>query len=217
MAYFSESRSCGCESTLCVMGILCFFWAFDSVAAHEYTVGGRNGWTVIPNDTKSESYNQWAERNIFHVGDTLLFVYKPKEDSVLQVTQESYRSCNTTNPIASLIKDGNTAFKFNSSGPFYFISGVRGHCEKSEKLHVTVLAIRGQAPVPAVVNDAPAPTPANAFSIGEGKPFYLKMAPGFSIAALPPNYNAAPHAFMQFSTPLGFMGMVGTCIVILLL
>lgn len=69
----------------------------------------------------------------------LVWKYDPKEESVLQVTKEGYDKCNTSSPIKEH-KDGNTKVELEHSGPFYFISGSHGNCEKGEKLIVVVLS-----------------------------------------------------------------------------
>ncbi|KAF2316549.1 hypothetical protein GH714_041890 [Hevea brasiliensis] len=35
---------------------------------------------------------------------------------------------------------GNTVYKLDHSGPFYFVSGVSGHCEKGQKIIIKVMA-----------------------------------------------------------------------------
>ncbi|THU53566.1 hypothetical protein C4D60_Mb10t15780 [Musa balbisiana] len=114
-----------------VLGLVSSGWAY------EFHVGGSHGWV----EHHHEKYNSWAERNRFQVNDTLLFKYKPGKDSVLLVTETAYKSCDVTSPIQSYT-DGNTIFKFNRSGPFYFISGAAGHCNRGQRLIVVVLAIR---------------------------------------------------------------------------
>jgi hypothetical protein len=79
--------------------------------------------------------------------------YDPSKDSVLQVSKKDYDSCNTSSPIA-VYKDGNTKVKLDRSGPFYFISGAEGHCEKGQKL-VTVVLSSGRG----FFNISPAPSP----------------------------------------------------------
>lgn len=54
-----------------VVGLLCLLM----VRAHksealEFTVGGQSGWT-IPSDNSTNSFNQWAERTRFQIGDSL--------------------------------------------------------------------------------------------------------------------------------------------------
>ncbi|KAF5182528.1 Early nodulin-like protein [Thalictrum thalictroides] len=111
-----------------------------SVGASEFRVGDSNGWTVSP----SFNYNQWAEKNRFQVGDSLLFVYDSDKDSVYQVTKEDYDNCNTAKPIETY-KDGHTSIRFYEFGYHYFISGNNGNCQKNEKMVVKVMAYRGSS------------------------------------------------------------------------
>ncbi|XP_010931822.1 early nodulin-like protein 18 [Elaeis guineensis] len=131
-------------------------------SAKQFMVGRSMGWTVPgPN---AMSYNQWAESNRFQIGDSLLFVYPPGQDSLLQVEKESYDTCNTTTYIQRF-DDGNTVFTFNQSGAFYFISGNEANCMKNESLVVVVLAERRQpSPPPSpspVSSSSPPPSPAS--------------------------------------------------------
>lgn len=73
-----------------------------------------------------------------------MFVYKPNQDSVLQVTKEDYQNCTTTAPLATF-NDGRTVFAFKKSGPHYFISGKKENCLKNEKLVVIVLSERSDS------------------------------------------------------------------------
>ncbi|CAB4303904.1 unnamed protein product [Prunus armeniaca] len=144
-------------STLLV--ILMLGLASSSPQAYKFIVGGKDGWILSP----SENFNHWAERHRFQVNDTLLFKYKKGSDSVLVVTKEDYFSCNTKTPKQSLT-DGDSIFKFERSGPFFFISGNAENCQKGQKLIVVVLAVRSktqrtppsQAP-PSPSSSAPSP------------------------------------------------------------
>jgi len=120
----------------------------------------------------------------------LVFVYNSSEDSVLQVTHGDYLSCSTSQPIASF-KNGNTVFKFTQPGSFFFISGASGHCQKSQKLHLIVLSIRGGTPSISPPRSPPvvaSPVPAPAALIMMGTP-----APSPSPAA-PPTSTSGPAA-----------------------
>ncbi|XP_022756307.1 early nodulin-like protein 1 [Durio zibethinus] len=108
--------------------------------AREILVGGKTDAWKIPS-SESDSLNKWAENSRFRIGDSLVWEYDGGKDSVLQVTKEAYASCNTSNPIAEH-KDGKTNVKLEKSGPFYFISGAKGHCEQGQKLLVVVLSPR---------------------------------------------------------------------------
>ncbi|XP_068644548.1 early nodulin-like protein 9 [Aristolochia californica] len=141
-------------------GIFALFVLVHVAAATEFRVGGANGWTLPPNPNFNP-YIQWAEMNRFQLGDSLLFIYPPNKDSVLQVTMEKYKNCVVDGPIASF-KDGNTLVTFNQSGPHYFISGTNGNCLKNEKMLVIVMAERGNVNRSSTSNNTKATPPASA-------------------------------------------------------
>ncbi|PRQ31228.1 putative cupredoxin [Rosa chinensis] len=145
---------------LCLF-LVCLTCFVSATEGYKFYVGGRDGWVLKP----SESYNHWAERNRFLVNDTLYFKYNKGSDSVLVVNKDSFYNCNTSNPIHKL-DDGNSEFKFDRSGPFYFISGQDGNCAKGQKLIIIVLAVRHRQTPPAQPptaappqGSAPAPVP----------------------------------------------------------
>lgn len=72
-------------------------------------------------------------------------VFKYNNDSVMVVTEEGYDQCNSLHPIL-YNNDGDTPYEFNRSGPFYFISGTAGHCEKGQKMIIRVLGHDADAP-----------------------------------------------------------------------
>ncbi|GLJ25467.1 hypothetical protein SUGI_0487580 [Cryptomeria japonica] len=135
-----------------------------SVGSNQFRVGGPRGW-FEPTGNETETYNQWAERNRFQVNDNLYFKYNPDEDSVLLVTNESYYSCNTSNPIASY-SDGNTVIKLRRPGPFFFISGAPGHCANGQKLITVVLSpyIHVVSPSPSQASNGDSNTAGTSFS-----------------------------------------------------
>ncbi|KAF8414202.1 hypothetical protein HHK36_002202 [Tetracentron sinense] len=134
------------------------------VGATEFQVGGSKEWTV-PTDPNAFAYNQWAEMKRFQIGDSLLFIYPADKDSVFQVNKEDFTNCNIARPIACFT-DGHTSFKFNQSGPYYFISGIQENCNKNEKMVVVVLVVRGnQAMNSNETNTASPPSPSPSGSI----------------------------------------------------
>lgn len=140
-----------------VLGLFSLLLLVQKGNAFEFNVGGNNGWAV-PADPNSNSHNQWAEKNRFQTGDSLLFVYSRDKDSVLSVTKEDYDNCSTDRPLQKFT-DGNTVFTFNHSGPYYFISGVKDNCLKNEKIIVVVMADRSKlAPAPNGTVAAPPPS-----------------------------------------------------------
>ncbi|KAG8365157.1 hypothetical protein BUALT_Bualt18G0075100 [Buddleja alternifolia] len=105
------------------------------VSGFQFEVGENMGWRK-PTGKEPETYNEWAARNRFHIGDSVHFKYR--KDSVLVVSSADYLTCNKSNPI-SKFDDGNTVFQFDHSGFFYFISGQPGNCESGERLIIRVM------------------------------------------------------------------------------
>ncbi|GKV53981.1 hypothetical protein SLEP1_g60491, partial [Rubroshorea leprosula] len=112
--------------------------------AFDFYVGGKQGWVLHP----SEDYNQWAGRNRFLINDNIIFKYKKGSDLVLLVNKDDYDSCKTKNPIQKM-DNGNSVFKLDRSGPFYFISGKEDQCKQGQKLIVVVLHLKRGGSAPA--------------------------------------------------------------------
>eukprot|EP00253_Pinus_taeda_P007681 PITA_07681 len=122
------------------LGIFCFLLAVQSISAFVYRIGGRKGW-VVPRESDPDAYNHWAGSHRFQIGDSLLFKYPRGRDTVLVVTEQAYNTCNTTSPVV-YADNGDSIFRFTASGPFFFISGVKGNCLKGQKLVVVVMGQR---------------------------------------------------------------------------
>ncbi|XP_030519677.2 early nodulin-like protein 3 [Rhodamnia argentea] len=143
---------------------MAIFSSIGSEAKREFVVGGRESSWQVP--SSPSQLNQWAQSNRFKVGDFLIFKYDKNADSVLQATEGDYASCSTAKPLKEY-KDGDTKLKLERSGPYYFISGAEGHCQKGQKLEVVVMsekhwskgvtATPTEAPAPAM--EAPSPAP----------------------------------------------------------
>ncbi|KAH7860172.1 hypothetical protein Vadar_010159 [Vaccinium darrowii] len=134
--------------------LVLFTGLIGCLQAHQFSVGGKEGWVLNP----SENYTHWAQRLRFQVNDTLLFKYDKGSNSVLVVTKEEYENCSTQNPIEKM-DGGDSVFKFDRSGPFYFISGNETNCEKGQKLIIVVLAVRNKPTSPPSTSPAGAPSP----------------------------------------------------------
>lgn len=114
----------------------------------------------------------------------VVFKYKKGSDSVLVVTREDYDNCNTKEPIVKM-DGGDSVFKLDRSGPFYFISGNKTNCQKGQKLIVVVLAVR----IKSVSAGAPAPTPVRSYA-----PALTPTAPPPTLMAPTPSALAPPAA-----------------------
>ncbi|ESQ30378.1 hypothetical protein EUTSA_v10011805mg [Eutrema salsugineum] len=134
--------------------LVCLLVIIHTVCAREFVVGGSKGWTV-PSD--HQLYNQWAEQSRFQINDSLLFVYRPNQDSVLQVTRDAYDSCNTDGA-TSKFTDGHTSFTLDRSGPYYFISGDKDKCHKNQKLVIIVMADRSSSNTTTPSSPPPSPS-----------------------------------------------------------
>lgn len=98
----------------------------------------------------------------------LVWKYEGGKDSVLQVSKEDYANCNISSPIGQYT-DGNTKVQLDRPGPFYFISGENGHCEKGQKLVVVVLTPRRISPAPSPVEfEGPAVAPTSGATALQG-------------------------------------------------
>ncbi|KAK8468300.1 hypothetical protein PHAVU_006G000066 [Phaseolus vulgaris] len=106
------------------------------VQCYQYKVGDLDSWG-IPISSNSQVYDKWSKYHNLKIGDSLLFLYPPSQDSLIQVTEESYKSCNLKDPILYM-NNGNSLFNITSEGEFYFTSAESGHCQKHQKLHITV-------------------------------------------------------------------------------
>ncbi|CAN0840855.1 Early nodulin-like protein 2 [Linum grandiflorum] len=135
------------------------------VSCYQYKVGDLDAWG-IPTDSNPKVYIYWAKYHNLTVGDSLLFLYPPSQDSVIQVTPQNFDSCNLKNPILYM-NNGNSLFNITQEGVFYFTSGEPGRCEKKQKIRITVGNVSATAYPPssgeALADSSSAPTSPIAF------------------------------------------------------
>ncbi|XP_010438473.1 PREDICTED: early nodulin-like protein 2 [Camelina sativa] len=127
---------------------------FTMSNGYKFYVGGRDGWVLTP----SEDYSLWSHRNRFQVNDTLHFKYAKGKESVLEVSEQEYNTCNTTHPLTSL-SDGDSLFLLSHSGSFFFISGNSQNCLKGQKLAVKVMSTVHHSHSPRHTSPSPSPSP----------------------------------------------------------
>ncbi|KAI4335827.1 hypothetical protein L6164_014436 [Bauhinia variegata] len=139
------------SNSLCLCFILFTCSNIFLVTCTEFEVGDKDGWAVPKEKSNDQMYNQWASKNRFKVDDTVRFKYE--KDSVMVVTEEEYEKCGSTRPIF-FSNNGDTVFKFDRPGLFYFISGVDGHCARGQKMIIKVLELEpAHSPQPAKENE----------------------------------------------------------------
>ncbi|MCL7047850.1 hypothetical protein MKW94_029005 [Papaver nudicaule] len=198
------------------IGLLSLVSVMQNAGASEFKVGGVNGWTVTSNP---DEHNQWAQTRRFQKGDTLLFVYKQSQDSVLQVSKEDYDNCNTGSPIAKF-EDGNTSFNLSQSGPYYFISGKELNCRNNEKLTAIVLSDRSitpppSPPTPPPSSPPPPPPSSPAATIPAPAPAGEEFTSDKTPPPPPPPPNGASSSFVSLASSIGAFVMGSSILLVL--
>ncbi|CAF1721079.1 unnamed protein product [Brassica napus] len=75
------------------------------VSSTQYKVGDLDSWGIL---TDAKVYSKWPKSHSFKIGDSsVMFLYPPSEDSMIQVTASNFKSCNTKDPILYM-NDGNS-------------------------------------------------------------------------------------------------------------
>ncbi|XVF89361.1 hypothetical protein PTKIN_Ptkin19aG0124200 [Pterospermum kingtungense] len=73
----------------------------------------------------------------FDVSWLLVFEYDNGTHNVMQVNVNDFKSCNPDSPIV-ICETGSDAIPLESVREYYFLCGVPGHCEKGQKIHITL-------------------------------------------------------------------------------
>ncbi|GAB2296695.1 hypothetical protein Dimus_030803 [Dionaea muscipula] len=151
-----------------LVATICTF--LDSATALIHVVGGSNGWEIPPNNT---FYAEWAKPRTFGLGDRLVFPYRTGAHNVLQVLEKDFETCGNDNVINHYFR-GPTIIQLNTTGEYYFYSGIGTHCEAGQKLHITVVNGPGSSgkffhstSEEMALAPAPAPTLSDTSSAGE--------------------------------------------------
>ncbi|XP_050379829.1 uclacyanin 1-like [Argentina anserina] len=124
-----------------------------------HRVGGPEGWVVPVN------YNQWSASKEFHVGDSLLFSYLKSYHNVMEVTEQAFKSCNSSSPIATY-DSGSDTIMLTRPGRYYFLCGAPNHCDGGQKVQIVVSLPKPDSPVssprptPSGLSSPPTPSPA---------------------------------------------------------
>ncbi|KAF7148228.1 hypothetical protein RHSIM_Rhsim03G0037700 [Rhododendron simsii] len=105
-----------CLTAVLTIGMLTVCATQSSGDTNYHTVGGLKGWTINVN------YAEWASREQFMVGDTLLFVYDANHYNVLEVGQTGYDSCNEKNLLMNVTDGEDGVFRLFEAKSYYFIS-----------------------------------------------------------------------------------------------
>uniref|UniRef100_A0A0E0LAI5 Phytocyanin domain-containing protein n=1 Tax=Oryza punctata TaxID=4537 RepID=A0A0E0LAI5_ORYPU len=139
----------------CVLVLFVAGGASAASPGRVFVVGGvgPRGWSQPKGS--DETYNHWASRNRFHIGDFLDFKYA-QNDSVLVVSRDDYKLCNADKPEKRFDDGADVRFRLDRNGNFYFISGAPGHCRAGQRMTVRVMADHGSL---GADGDSPAGAP----------------------------------------------------------
>ncbi|RVW96213.1 hypothetical protein VitviT2T_016878 [Vitis vinifera] len=134
--------------------------------AADYVVGGTEDAWKIPS-SPGFPLTDWAKKQRFQIGDSLIFKYDGKVHSVLELTEGDYQNCTTSKPIKKFT-DGNTKYELDRSGRFHFTGGTEEHCFNGQKLFVDVepAAHYSENELSTVFAPAPGPSKADGLRVG---------------------------------------------------
>ncbi|XP_010553576.1 PREDICTED: mavicyanin [Tarenaya hassleriana] len=150
----------------------------QEVSCAQYKVGDLDSWG-IPSSSNPSVYSKWPKFHSFQIGDSLLFLYPPSQDSVIQVTADNFKACNTKDPILYM-NDGNSLFNLTQNGSLYFTSAQPGHCQKFQKLQISVgSSAAAESPSAAAAAGPSYPTVFGSIPLPE-----KSSSPGFSFFPL---------------------------------
>ena len=93
-----------------------------------------------------------------------MFNFTTGEQDVARVTKEAFDTCNSTNPL-SLQTTGPASYTLNSTGEYYFISTLDGHCFSGQKL--AIIVTRGSPGPPSSSPVPPSPRAPVTYIVGD--------------------------------------------------
>ncbi|KAL4319565.1 hypothetical protein GQ457_18G018450 [Hibiscus cannabinus] len=116
-----------------IISMICFSF-LNGAVSEVYDVGDENGW-----DSEVD-YASWSEKYNFTVGDVLEFKYNTGQHNAFEVTESTYRTCDTSTGVLSKYESGDDKVKLNESKKYWFVCGVSGHCLGGMRFGIDVKA-----------------------------------------------------------------------------
>ncbi|KAL6873934.1 hypothetical protein ACP4OV_014016 [Aristida adscensionis] len=102
-----------------------------------YVVGGEaSGWV-----DSGVNYAAWARQYTFTVGDVLVFQYVRSQHNVYEVTESTFRTCDTgggRNGVRAKYATGNDRVALDEARGYWFICDFPGHCLGGMRFAVNV-------------------------------------------------------------------------------
>ncbi|KAB1199388.1 Cucumber peeling cupredoxin [Morella rubra] len=120
-----------------VVALLKCATAQTQIASVEYEVGDSLGWAVPPN---TSYYSTWASTKTFYLGDSFYFNWPwTGNQNVVPVPKPYYDNCTS----GGIIIASPVIYTPPSTGTYYFICIVGDHCERGQKVAITILPAIG--------------------------------------------------------------------------
>ncbi|KAE8690687.1 hypothetical protein F3Y22_tig00110893pilonHSYRG00286 [Hibiscus syriacus] len=124
------------------------FSFFNGAVSEVYNVGDENGWN------SEVDYASWTAKYNFTVGDILEFKYNKGQHNAFEVTESTYRTCESSSGVLAKYESGEDKVKLNESKKYWFVCNVTGHCLGGMRFGIQVKAghntTTNSEPVPSV-------------------------------------------------------------------
>ncbi|PIA27793.1 hypothetical protein AQUCO_07500010v1 [Aquilegia coerulea] len=104
----------------------------NQIKSEEYTVGDDYGWNT------GFDYFEWSQKYNFSVGDILVFNYVQGQHNTYEVTEDTYRSCNSSTGILQMYDSGNDKVSLTEAKKYWFICNIPDHCRGGMKFGIEV-------------------------------------------------------------------------------
>ncbi|XP_039014994.1 mavicyanin-like [Hibiscus syriacus] len=131
-----------------VIILMILFSFFNGAVSEVYNVGDENGWN------SEVDYASWTAKYNFTVGDILEFKYNKGQHNAFEVTESTYRTCESSSGVLAKYESGEDKVKLNESKKYWFVCNVTGHCLGGMRFGIQVKAghntTTNSEPVPSV-------------------------------------------------------------------
>ncbi|MQL74492.1 hypothetical protein Taro_006855 [Colocasia esculenta] len=104
----------------------------NQACAETYMVGDGDKWSTGVN------YLTWSEKHSFVVGDVLFFSYVKGQHDACEVTEETYRTCDSSTGVISSYASGQDRVALAEARDYWFVCSTAGHCNGGMKFRLTV-------------------------------------------------------------------------------
>ncbi|OVA19821.1 Plastocyanin-like [Macleaya cordata] len=130
-----------------------------SIESKVYTVGDEDGWNT------GTDYQRWSQKYNFSVGDVLDFDYVKGQHNTIEVTEDTFRSCDTgrSGAVIQRYDSGHDKVVLAQARKYWFVCDVSGHCLGGMKFGIDVIMITNNntniSPNPGSTSESLIPPP----------------------------------------------------------